>query len=176
MSCEGLALLAVATQILRLTDYQDVLLEIESAVLNKEAELDGFQTICILYSFSKVLQGQAFGSDQFYVALARQQRKFWGQWSDRDKARAFFAFSNRSAIPPGSLEELYLPWIRERAALFGFAELRNVVFALMYNGVAEKEIWKTIMQSVSKQTLVVPISNFLALKLARYYMNALFPK
>ena len=53
--------------------------------------------------------------------------------------------------------------------------MQNVSYGLMYNGVVDKNLWKNFILNISKQELVVPANNYMAFKLAFFYLQIHFP-
>lgn len=54
MSLDGLTRLSISIMILRVEDYEDILLRIEKAILSKHDKLNPFFVANIIYAFGKI--------------------------------------------------------------------------------------------------------------------------
>ena len=81
----------------------------------------------------------------------------------------FYSYSNRAVLSQ-SLKDKILKWLEKRMLNLGYQELQNVAYGLMYNNVMDKNLWKNFILNISKQELVVPANNYMAFKLAYFYI------
>lgn len=87
-------------------------------------------------------QSIGFGSEQFYISLLEFIKKYWSQYTNLEKSRIFYAYSQMELVDPERLNNFYLPWIRQEMPNFKYNELQNVVYGLMFNNIVEKELWR----------------------------------
>lgn len=59
---------------------------------------------------------------------------------------------------------------------FNFLELANVAYGLLYTDAKDRDLWKAFAKNVSTQEYSCPLIYYTPLKIARYYMDILFPE
>jgi len=175
MSGDALIRLALALTILRLENYVDLSLKIERALTAKAQTLDAFQTANALYAFSKINGGLMGGKEAFYKELEKNVLKYWDQFNNHEKARIYYAYTARGLFSK-DLAKNFMPWIKDNMAKFDYAQLANVAYGLMFEDVKDREIWRAFAKNVSTQKHVCPIIHYRPLKIARYYIDSLFPE
>ncbi|EAR85621.2 hypothetical protein TTHERM_00420290 (macronuclear) [Tetrahymena thermophila SB210] len=162
---------------LQLTTFKDVLTHIERYIIKNIDTLDAFQTSNALYGFSKANNNAGFGSEQLYKALQKAAEKHWSQFSNADKARTFYAFAFQDLVDPVFRKKFIQPWLNENLeSNLSHSELHYVAFSLMFEQNKDAEIWKKFVKNICKNQYVVPVLNYYPIKLARYYMQSIFPK
>lgn len=180
MTAEGLVLMSLGLLLLRTESYGDVLLRVQTRVLQLiEQQPDAItakHAYHLVYAFGKMNLSQGFGSDLFYQRLYTYIQKHWESYSNLEKSRIFYSYSHMQQLSGKELEVRFLPWVRQGMPQFRYNELHHILFGLMYNNITEKEIWKQFVHNVCSQQLVVPIVNYFPVKLSKYYMKMLFPK
>ncbi|KAL4447074.1 hypothetical protein ABPG74_013926 [Tetrahymena malaccensis] len=162
---------------LQLTTFKDVLTHIERYIIKNIDTLDAFQTSNALYGFSKANNNAGYGSEQLYKALQKAAEKHWQQFSNADKARAFYAFAFQDLVDPVFRKKFIQPWLNENLeSNLLHSELHYVALSLMFEQNKDAETWKKFVKNICKNQYVVPVLNYYPIKLARYYMQSVFPK
>jgi len=77
MSLEGLTRLSISLMLLRVEDYEDILMRVEKTILAKHDNLNPFFVGNIIYAFGKIQNGRTYGSDGFYNKFEEYINKFW---------------------------------------------------------------------------------------------------
>jgi len=176
LSAEGLTRVALALVILRLNNTDDLLLELEMAIMKQVPKLDEFQSSSILYAFSKINHGQPYGQDAFWKAFEPQVKKYWNGYSNIKKSRIMYGYTARAVCSSELKDKLFLPWVTENISNLSYSELANVAYGLMFLEVNDKKIWADFVRNVGSQKLVCPLIHYKAIKYARFYVEALFPE
>ena len=178
ISIESVSRLSTAFMILRVESYLDILSKIQNNVLQNLDKLDAFQVCSFLYSFSKFNNGRAEGDLKFYNQMTTLVEKFWQEFSNKDKARIFYAYTSRGFTEKncGLIEKYFIPWANETVLLLSYSELANTVMSLMYIRYVQKDFWKNMIKNIAKQRYVVPMSHYFHLQMAKYYLTIFYPK
>jgi hypothetical protein len=176
MTVEGLTRLALGVSLLRLENFNDIFLKIERALSKNVSKADAFQTATLIYAFSKGNDGQGAGKDKFYQDFEPLVTKHWESFNSHEKSRIYLAYAQRALVSKDLKDKVFGPWIKKSLPTLDYHDLANVAYGLMYEDVADKATWKAFARNVITQKLVCPMLYYRPLKLARYYMDALFPE
>lgn len=177
ISLDALSRLSLSFTLLRLDGYLDFLLKIEKNVLRNLEKLDSFLVSSFLYSFSKFSNGRSEGSLDFYVKMADYVEKFWPEFTNKDKARIFYAYASRGFTQEncGLFDKLFIPWANEKVSELSYSELSNTIMSLMYLRYTESTFWKNMIKNVANQKHVVPVVHYFAFQIAKYYISIFYP-
>lgn len=178
ISLESTCRLSLAFTISRVENYLDVLIKIQQKVLSNLDKLDSFLVSNFLYSFSKFSNGRSEGEMKFYAQMADFVEKFWLEFSNKDKARIFYAYTSRGFQQQtcGLIDKLFVPWANENVSSLSYSELSNVIMSLMYIQYINGDFWRKMVINVAKQKYVVPISHYFAFQIARNYISIFYPR
>ena len=178
MSLEATVRLSVAFTILRVENYIDVLTRIQKKVLENLDKMDAFLVSSILYSFSKFSKGRAEGDLKFYNQLTGLVERFWPEFTDKDKARIFYAYTARGFKREtcGLIESIFIPWAKESVHRQSYTELSNTIMSLMFLRYVDREFWTGFLRNVAKQQYVVPLSHYYNFQICKHYLSIFYPK
>ncbi|KRX01650.1 hypothetical protein PPERSA_03734 [Pseudocohnilembus persalinus] len=178
MDPPALVKLATAFAVLRLpAHYQDILRRIEKAAISKKNEFDSVYLAQLFYAFSKIQNGQGYGSPQFFEEFQPLVKKFFNKdFTNNEKAKILYAYTFRKQIDEKQFNAQYLPWIKQEMPNFTYTDLHYISQAMIVYNVTDKNIWKAFVHNIANQPYVCPITHYLPLKQARYYIDSLFPQ
>lgn len=176
LSSDGLVRLSLGLMLMRTAEYNDIVLKIERAVKKKITELDAFQTANLLYAFSKLNDGASGGKASFYTDFEKNVLKYQKEFNHLEKSRIFYAYTSRALLSKELRDKVFLSWIKDRVEHMDYAELANVAYGLMFIENTDRDIWRKFARNVSTQKYRCPVFLYMPLKVARFYIEMLFPK
>ena len=176
LSLDGLLRLSLGVMLIRTADFRDIAIKIERIVRKRVAELDAFQTANFIYAFSKMNNGASAGKAAFYTDLEKNVFKYQKEFNDLEKARIFYAYSSRALLSNDLRDKVFLPWIKSHVEHMDYTQLSNVAYGLMFIENTDRDIWRKFARNVSTQKHRCPLLLYAPLKIARFYIEMLFPK
>ena len=178
VSLESAARLSIAFTILRLENYLDILLKIQKKALDNLDKMDAFLVSSFLYSFSKFSKGRAEGELKFYNKMTNLVEKFWPEFTNKEKARIFYAYTSRGFTQQtcGLIDKYFIPWAKENVSVLAYSEMSNTIMSLMFLRFVDKEFWKALIKNVAHQKYVVPLSHYYNFQMCKYYLSIYYPK